>query len=185
MSDDFKPRPGSLADQVCRWFKANPGKELSGPTIRSTYGATYNAMHAQLGACEDADFLVSRREGVSNIYSAGPALATWTPEGPIAMPATQPMGLPFKPARKAGALPPPDELVIEDDIPPPGSNKSGGLYDAVFAAMRPGQSFSLPHAEAGRLKDSADRWSKRRADGKAKFAVRRCTNTHSRVWRTE
>lgn len=85
------------------------------------------------------------------------------------------------------ALPPATALVIEDGVPLPSlrTPANASPFDAVFAAMKPGQSFSRPHAEAKSLKSSADRWSKRHAAGKPKFALRRESETHSRVWRKE
>lgn len=73
----FTPRPGSLVEQIARWFRDNPGKELSTPQAEKLFNATQSSTRAALGTLEDANFLGSRREGVTNVYSAGPALATW------------------------------------------------------------------------------------------------------------
>lgn len=34
MNEPFSPGPGSLAEQICAWFKANPGEELSVPCAK-------------------------------------------------------------------------------------------------------------------------------------------------------
>lgn len=79
MSNNYTPRPGSLAAHACAWFKVNTGRKLTLQEICGRWGGTSQTATAQLGAAEDADFLLSERIGRSDVYSAGPGLANWTP----------------------------------------------------------------------------------------------------------
>lgn len=197
MADDYSPRTGSLAARICAWFKANPSRRLTTAELCARFGANGTNLAAQIGAAEDADLVASEFVGRSNVYSAGPKLKNWTPRPEDAaqhesVNAPAPAALPtLKPARRAPTVKlqlKPEDLVIESNIPLARATTGAaatGLFDAKFAAMAVGQSFARPHAEAKRLKDSADRWSHKRAGGKVRFALRRIDETTSRVWRTE
>lgn len=79
MATNYIPRPGSLAAHACAWFKVNPGRQLTLQQICGRWGGTAHTAAAQLGAAEDAEFLLSERIGRNDVYSAGPMLAGWTP----------------------------------------------------------------------------------------------------------
>jgi hypothetical protein len=76
---NYMPRPGSLAAHACAWFKVNPTRTLTLAEICGRWGGTAHTATAQLGAAEDAEFLLSERIGRSDVYSAGPRLGSWTP----------------------------------------------------------------------------------------------------------
>lgn len=207
MATNYIPRPGSLAAHACAWFKVNPGRQLTLQQICGRWGGTAHTASAQLGAAEDAEFLLSERIGRNDVYSAGPKLASWTPlndslaesawnppADPLAAPA--PAAAPATPAgvtpanasqktRKPRDLPAPDAIVIERNVPIPKALRGGdgGRYDDVFARMKPGESFACTPAQGKPLFDAAKRWAKRH--GKGSFALRKVDDNTSRLWRTE
>lgn len=75
----YIPRPGSVAAHACAWFKQNPTRMLTLAQICGRWGGTAQTVTAQLGAAEDAEFLLSERIGKSDVYKAGPKLNNWTP----------------------------------------------------------------------------------------------------------
>lgn len=76
---NYIPRPGSLAAHACAWFRQNPTRMLTLAQICGRWGGTAQTATAQLGAAEDAEFVLSERIGKNDVYKAGPKLNTWTP----------------------------------------------------------------------------------------------------------
>lgn len=199
MSTDYSPRPHSLGSRVCAWFKANPGAKLSSKDIAERFDAPPLRVSTQLGAAEDGDLLTSERENGLNVYSAGPRLKDWTPPpSDLAEPATTTTPPPtgFKAflertgqasaeGRSAAlALPKPEELVIEADVPIPAPRAALAAYEAKFAEMAKGTSIKLPTPAAKRLISVAQRFGK--TCGR-KFITRAlpAEPDNSRIWRTE
>lgn len=194
---DYQPRPGSIAAHVCAWFKANPLRKLTTAEICGRFGGTAAKLAAELGAAEDADFLLSEFMGRSNVYSAGPKLATWTPLAsdldkpePAAPPEAPVPTATGKKLRKRRDLPSVETLKIDSGVPiPPATTgrAAAGRFDKLFGRMKPGDSVALSHDQGKPLFDAAVRWAKRtgKPNATAKFALRRLDESTSRLWRTE
>lgn len=199
----YQPRPGSIAAHVCAWFKANPARKLTTAEICGRFGGTSTKLAAELGAAEDADYLLSEYLGRSNVYSAGPKLAGWTPSpSDLDMPAAPPPAPAPAPAmatapaatgkklRKRRDLPAVEALQIDSGVPiPPATTgrAAAGRFDKLFGRMKPGDSVALSTEQAKPLFDAAVRWAKRTGKPNAtpKFALRRLDESTSRLWRTE
>lgn len=164
---DYQPRPGSLAARVCAWFKANPGRSLMASDICARFGTTTTKLAIELGAAEDADYLTTELRGRSNVYSAGPKLAKWTPASIDAPPPEAPPApAPAPTAAKRTRLPRLDLSALavkEGELlePTHGRQAAGSRYEELFALLtKPNTWVEVPTTHIPAIKKALQRHRK-------------------------
>lgn len=78
---EYRPKPGSVADRVLAFFRANPDEELSSPDIAAKFGVNQDGVRVLLRSAIAAEYLAVRQAPNSIgrgtpmlVYSAGPRL---------------------------------------------------------------------------------------------------------------
>ena len=75
-----------------------------------------------------------------------------------------------------------EAIKIESDIPLLELPQPGSQWCAIFDRMKPGDSFQLPNRSHAALSHAKLKYCKRTPA--ARFAVRKVSSTHTRIWRT-
>ena len=177
----YLPKPDSLAGRVCAYFYRHPDEELSTADITVKFDADSNSVSALLaGTVANGLLTLIKKGGAMVIYSAGPKLAE-------AMSAPPPKA-PAPPRPPAQALPAPETLKVETDIPiPPAQGRLSAenlAYRKFFDTLQKGQSFTVAADVSKRLHNLANHWGKT-FKARRRFAMRRVDATTYRIWRTE
>lgn len=181
----YIPRQGSLPERVLNFFMKHQDEELSIADIAIKFEVNADGVGPTLGRAVAAGLLAKPKDGV---FRAGPQLlglnmdALQNPSGFKRWLAAK--GLDEAQGRGAvAALPDPASIKIEPGvaIPEPMSAQQA-RYVTVFAAMKIGDSFEIPHAAGKTLINSARRWGK--GVGR-NFLLRRISESAARIWRTE
>jgi hypothetical protein len=193
----YQPKPGSLAARVCAYFVKHPDEELSSKDIALKFDVESASVAALLATALAQHVLAREVRGGAAQYSAGAqinqvrgdaptaaASSVFGWDGSAAAPAPFAKAAAAKKARaKPVALPPPEALELEDDVPMPAALRSKGLdYTGLFARMRVGQSFKAEQRAGARLAARANAWGK--TNGGARFERRLLDDGSTRVWRT-
>lgn len=186
MSTVYTPRAGTLAAQVCNFFRNNPGEVLTLEDITAKFDCGRSNVHTQLGDAKAALLLKRERDADGEyIYSAGPELlAPSSYSAPAAQaPAKKPARGGFAAPRKTFDL---DAVVVEDDVPlhyrdpTKGQNK----WLPLFAKLqKKGQSMALPGDLRGAVGAAAGKLNRNKAHG-ATYRVAMDGADKCRVWRT-
>lgn len=150
----YCPQADSLASQVIGFFTNNPGEELSLDDITDKFMCTRGNVHTQLGRAVQTDLLTRSLNGDGDyIYRAGMRLSslrmTIEPNQAVNVAKVVKSLAP----QKVQALPEPDAVVLEDNIPLPSRTRKHD-WTPLLRRMVLGQSFKLPiHAHASLRKN--------------------------------
>lgn len=179
-SATYAPRPGTLPERVCNFFRHHPEEELSTRDIAQKFDVPVGSVRAGLDACLTHKLL----KLVGSNWMAGLQLQAIPPTSTIA----PPQGA-TKPKRVNRVLPPIDAtaLQVRTNVALPEVNfgkspKGRTKYDAVFDKLsKAGMSLELPLTHRAAIASALAAYMKRTGH---KFALRTTSPTHCGVWRT-
>lgn len=194
MSTEYRPKPGSLAEQVVSYFRLHPNESMSIDDIIETFRPTGTRGNVQIGLQKaiDAGLLLWR----GGVVSAGAQLDADVAADPgrlgrAPFAAIEPPGKKNGLARgeRRGHLPPMDidALKVETGVPLPTryvkrDSRWTGLLDKL---AKPGQSIQIPREYNGSLNGWLRRVKKTQPDDKRAFRVGLDMDGINRIWRVE
>jgi hypothetical protein len=184
MMSNFKRGAGlvaprdSLAWRVLDFLQANPGEELTRGDIAVKFNIEASAVDSLLAPAVSAGHLVREVGGADGVI--------WKPNaarGRFPKPFVGSVDASRRAVRAhRQSLIDISSFTIEKDIPLVDVMRRVNQWNALFARMELGDSFLLP--QSARMAAAHAQAKYRKSAREVMFAMRKVSDTHSRIWRT-